>query len=80
MNNSEIIRQIEIVTNILSDPNSDCIVDSDINTYIRAKLYRHGYLMCNMVDMKFSITERGTKFLKEVKKAWIGEVIKEGVC
>lgn len=55
--------RIEALLDVLKSPNSK------VNSYLRDKLYRKGYLMKSMVDRSYSITDYGEEFLKDLEKA-----------
>ena len=55
--------RIEALLDILKSPNSK------VNSYLRNKLYRKGYLMKSMVDRSYSVTDYGEEFLKDLERA-----------
>ena len=55
--------RIEALLDILKSPNSK------VNSYLRDKLYRKGYLMKSMVDRSYSVTDYGEEFLKDLERA-----------
>ena len=56
--------RIEALLDILKSPNSN------VNSYLRDKLYRKGYLMKSMVDRSYSVTDYGEEFLKDLERAY----------
>ena len=61
MNNTQ--ERIEALLEILKSPNTK------VNSYLRDKLYRKGYLMKSMVDRSYSVTDYGEEFLKDLERA-----------
>ena len=55
--------RIEALLEILKSPNAK------VNSYLRDKLYRKGYLMKSMVDRSYSVTDYGEEFLKDLERA-----------
>lgn len=55
--------RIEALLDILKSPNSK------VNSYLRNKLYRKGYLMKSMVDRSYSVTDYGEELLKDLERA-----------
>ena len=55
--------RIEALLSILKSPNAK------VNSYLRDKLYRKGYLMKSMVDRSYSVTDYGEEFLKDLERA-----------
>lgn len=62
-NNNDAQERIEALLDILKYPNSK------VNSYLRNKLYRKGYLMKSMVDSSYSVTDYGEEFLKDLERA-----------